>query len=301
MKKLLTLFAIILSVSLTVVPHAEAKRMGGGKSFGKTHKTAPAQQQQMQRTDSIQKQGATPQSGAKKGLMGGMLGGLLAGGLLAALFAGGAFEGLQFMDILIIGVLAFIIFKIIKAMMAKKAVNHRQPQPAYAGGAPGNMRQQADIHNGNFGGNFGVNTGGNAASDSFQSQAQTSDVPFNLPSGFDANGFVNRARDHYMQIQRAWNSNDLAKIREYVSADLYQSLVAERANTQGELQNQILFVNAQLVRADYTKQLAELSLKFSGRYKETPQSTEEDIHDIWHLERDLTKPNAPWLIVGIEA
>ena len=27
---------------------------------------------------------------------------------------------------------------------------------------------------------------------------------------------------------------------------------------------------------------------------------EEDITDIWHLERDLTTDNAPWLIVGIQ-
>lgn len=289
MKKLLTLFAIVLSVSLAVVPHADAKRFGGGKSFGKSHKTAPAQKQQAQRTDTIQKQGTPAQAGAKKGLMGGMLGGLLAGGLLAALFAGGAFEGIQFMDILIIGVLAFVLFKIIKSLMGQKAMSQRRPQPAYAGPQGHQQpyqRQSQEMQGGNFGGGFG---------------GQQQDVPFNLPSGFDANGFVNRARDHYMQIQRAWNANDLVKIREYVSADLYQSLVDERAQTPGELHNQILFINAELVRADYNRSVAELSLKFSGKYKETPNSPEEDIQDIWHLERDLTKPNTPWLIVGIES
>ncbi|MCL2916081.1 TIM44-like domain-containing protein [Shewanella corallii] len=288
MKKLLTLFTLVMAVSLAVVPHADAKRFGGGKSYGKSHKTAPAKQQQAQRTDSIQKQGTAAQSGAKKGLMGGMLGGLLAGGLLAALFAGGAFEGIQFMDILIIGVLAFIIFKIIKSVMAQKAMSQRRPQPAYAGPQSQHQyqRQAQPQQTGNFGGGFG---------------AQASDVPFNLPPGFDANGFVNRARDHYMQIQRAWNANDLDKIREYVSADLYQALEQDRAATPGELHNQILFINAELVRADYNQSLAELSLKFSGKYKETQDAMEEDITDIWHLERDLSKPNAPWLIVGIES
>ena len=42
MKKMLTLFAVILAIGLGA-PHAEAKKFGGGKSFGKSYKTAPAQ------------------------------------------------------------------------------------------------------------------------------------------------------------------------------------------------------------------------------------------------------------------
>ena len=42
MKKMLTLFAVILAIGLGA-PIAEAKKFGGGKSFGKSYKTAPAQ------------------------------------------------------------------------------------------------------------------------------------------------------------------------------------------------------------------------------------------------------------------
>ena len=42
MKKMLTLFALILAIGLGA-PIAEAKKLGGGKSFGKSYKTAPAQ------------------------------------------------------------------------------------------------------------------------------------------------------------------------------------------------------------------------------------------------------------------
>lgn len=72
---------------------------------------------------------ANPASSAKKGLMGGLLGGLLAGGLLAAFF-GGAFEGIQFMDILIMGLIAFVIFKLMRAFLASKqgSINQSQQQ-----------------------------------------------------------------------------------------------------------------------------------------------------------------------------
>ncbi len=55
-----------------------------------------------------------------------------------------------------------------------------------------------------------------------------------------------------------------------------------------------------LFRAEYDATKAQLSLQFSGRYRDAVEGIEEDIEDIWHLERDLTQDNAPWLIVGIQ-
>lgn len=130
MKRFFTLFALIVAVSFSA-PHAEAKKFGGGKSFGKSFKTAPAKQQQPQQTNTINKQNPTAAQSGKKGLMGGLMGGLLAGGLLAAFF-GGAFDGIQFMDILIFGLIAFVIFKLFNTMRGAKGTptGHRE---SYAG------------------------------------------------------------------------------------------------------------------------------------------------------------------------
>lgn len=61
-----------------------------------------------------------------------------------------------------------------------------------------------------------------------------------------------------------------------------------------------MFLDAELVRATHNANLAEVSVKYSGRYRDTVEGVEEDIKEIWHLERNLTQANAPWLIVGIE-
>ncbi|MDO6707122.1 Tim44 domain-containing protein [Photobacterium sp. 1_MG-2023] len=287
MKRFITMFALLIAVSFTA-PHAEAKKFGGSKSLGKSYKTAPAQKQQPQQTDTIGKQ--TPaSSSSKKGLMGGLLGGLLAGGLLAAFF-GGAFEGIQFMDILIFGLIAFLIFKFLKGMRKAKptAMGHQQ---AYAGDSPqqnGQFRQQAE----------GFQSGATAQP---QYQSTDSDVPFNLPPGFEMSAFLNGAREHYRTLQGAWNHNELETIREYVSPALFDDLKAERAKLSGEQHTEVMFVDADLVRADYDANTAHLSVKFSGRYQDRQEGVEEEITDIWHLERDLTAPNAPWLIVGIQA
>ncbi|ELA6791715.1 Tim44 domain-containing protein [Vibrio alginolyticus] len=289
MKRLFSIVALLM-FTVAVTPIAEAKKFGGSKSFGKSYKTAPAPKQQQQNTNTVGKD-QTTKSSSKKGLMGGLLGGLLAGGLLAAFF-GGAFEGIQFMDILIIGLIAFIIFKLMRGMLGAKqgSMNQHRQQPAFGGNASKfeqpnmqNFEQQPNTNNGGFGG-FGAQT----------------DVPHNYPPGFDQAAFINGSREHYRILQGAWNHNQLETIEEYVSPSLFEDLKAERAKLDGEQHTDVMYVDAEIVRADYDANKAQLSLQFSGRYRDTVEGVEEEIEDIWHLERDLTAPNAPWLIVGIQ-
>ncbi|EMD81383.1 hypothetical protein C408_0041 [Vibrio diabolicus E0666] len=289
MKRLFSIVALLM-FTVAVTPIAEAKKFGGSKSFGKSYKTAPAPKQQQQNTNTVGKD-QTAKSSSKKGLMGGLLGGLLAGGLLAAFF-GGAFEGIQFMDILIIGLIVFVIFKLMRGMLGAKqsSMNQHRQQPAFGGNASKfeqpnmqNFEQQPNTNNGGFGG-FGAQT----------------DVPHNYPPGFDQAAFINGSREHYRILQGAWNHNQLETIEEYVSPSLFEDLKAERAKLDGEQHTDVMYVDAEIVRADYDANKAQLSLQFSGRYRDTVEGVEEEIEDIWHLERDLTVPNAPWLIVGIQ-
>ena len=160
---------------------------------------------------------------------------------------------------------------------------------AFGGHAP--KFEQANVHN------FEQSSG--SANGGFGFGAQ-SDVPHNYPPGFDQVAFVNGAREHYRILQGAWNHNQLHTIEEYVSPSLFEDLKAERAKLEGDQHTEVMYVDAQIVRADYDASTAHLSLQFSGRYRDTVEGIEEDITDIWHLERDLTKPNAPWMIVGIQ-
>lgn len=80
------------------------------------------------------------------------------------------------------------------------------------------------------------------------------------------NGFLAGARDHYRTLQEARNKNDLEKVREYVSPELFEQLKAERAELTGEQHTEVMYVDTQLVRADYGSDWAQVSVRFSGRY-----------------------------------
>ena len=283
MKKLFSLLSIFLvSMSLSLIPFdAEAAKFGGSRSFGKSYRTAPAQQQsQPAYSNNKPAQGQPAAANARKGMMGGLLGGLLAGGLLAWMFGSGAFQGLQIMDILLMAGLAFLLFKLFRGMSQQRTAT-ATPSPSPFGAANTAYREMESSQSSSSGNGF-------------------SDVPFNLPPGFDLQSFLNGARDHYRTLQQAWNQNDLQKMREYVSPSLYEDLVAERKNHAGEQHTEVMFVDAQLVRADRGPGWAQVSVKFTGRYRDSSEQVEADINEIWHLERDLDKENAPWFIVGIE-
>ncbi|MTI15156.1 Tim44 domain-containing protein [Sansalvadorimonas verongulae] len=348
MKRLFPVLAVMLAFTMTLAPNdAYAKRFGGGKSFGKSFRTAPSQnslfkappaKNTSQQTGFNNASTSNPQSAMKSqnpsrkrgflgGMMGGLLGGMLMGGLIGSMLGGGPFHGIQFMDILIFAGLAFLLFKLFRMMNRPRASamngGYQSQQSPWQGGQQlsqqsnpfqSNMSQSnlsqssswaddvsfrndsSSSRDADFGSFEPASPGASHQSNGFG--ASENDVPFNLPADFDLNGFLNRSRNHYRAIQEAWNSGDLETIRDYVSPDLFDHLKRERATLTGDQHTEVMYVDAELVRADHLMGKTELSLKFSGRYRDNVERVEEKITDIWHLEQ--AREGAPWLIVGIE-
>jgi predicted lipid-binding transport protein (Tim44 family) len=297
MNKVWAALIILFAFSFNVT-EVHAKKFGGGKSYGKLFKTSPAPKKPNQFDSNQQKQAApannAAKSSSKKGMMGGLLGGLLAGGLIGAML-GGAFEGVQFMDILIIALIAFVAYRLFKGMASSKAsAMNRQ---AYATGGNSPAFSPKETPNSNFGSSTPQFGGADGVA---KNEPEQDEVPFDLPPNFDLNGFLAGACDHYRKLQDAWNTSDYSIIEEYTSPELGQQLIQERQALEGEQHTEVMFVDAELVRAHQVFGTAQVSIKFSGRYKDASEGVEEDITDIWHLERNLTKPDAPWYIIGIE-
>ncbi len=303
MKKLWAFFAIMLTFTLAMEP-AHAKRMGSGKSFGNSYQTAPSRSNADAAPAQRRQDAPAPAQSPRKNLMGGLLGGLLVGGLFAALFAGGAFDGLQMMDILIIAALAFGIFMVIRAVRRGRAAGHAPlpasgPQPAYAGAGMGSATPTPAVAKPSLFDSLNQNAAKPAAGGGGNAGAA---VPFKLPLGFDEPSFLSGAKEHYRILQDAWNRNDLAKIQEYTAPKLYAELQAERAGLTTHPQTVVLSVDAELVRANQQFGIAEVSIRFSGRYSDASEGvSNEPFVDIWHLERDYTKVDAPWFVTGIRS
>ena len=106
-------FAMALCIGLTLSLDVNAARFGGGKSMGSapTHQARQTAPSTPAAAPNAAGRPTPAASGASRWL--GPLAGIAAGGLLAAMFMGDGFQGLQLFDILIVGLLAFLIFRFI--------------------------------------------------------------------------------------------------------------------------------------------------------------------------------------------
>jgi predicted lipid-binding transport protein (Tim44 family) len=299
MKSKATLLATLFTaffMMFAMVSEADAKRFGGG-GFGKSFKTSPFASKKATPAKTSQQK----QAGQKKGgMMGGLMGGLLAGGLFAALLGSGAFEDLQIMDMVIMAALAFFAFKLFRSFMGG-ARSRQQPATAGLGGSQNQQRQSFEMPR-------DAGSDGSSAQDPIQEAPATQatgfnqeEIPFNLPEGFDQQGFIEGSLSHYRTLQESWNKGELETIEEYVSPELFTALSQQRDKLMLAPQTEILNLSAEIVRADQAGNSAEISILFRGVCKDELEKSQDGIYDIWHLQRDLSTENADWVIVGIEA
>ncbi|WP_375740745.1 Tim44 domain-containing protein [Pseudomonas boanensis] len=273
--------ALALCVGLTLsLDINAAKRMGGGKSFGSapTHQTRQAQPAQAPNAATAPAAGRQPAaaSGASRWL--GPLAGIAAGGLLASMFMGDGFEGMQIFDFLIIGLIAFLLFRFLAARKRQQ-----QGHPAVAGHAPFQRempQQQAPI--------FG----------STAPAAQPTPA-FNAPSWFNEQRFIEAGREHFMALQQHWDAAEMDKISEFVTPQMLSFLKEERASLGDAYQS--TYIDNLQVQLDGIDELGDktvATLTFNGISKSSRFDQGEGFSESWRMER-VHGDNQPWLLAGI--
>lgn len=279
MRWLLPFFAVFLMVGLAV-PDAEARRMGGGKSFGAApmHKSQPAQrqtpqQQQASRSNPQQKPAAA--SGASRWL--GPLAGIAAGGLLASMLFGDGFQGLQLFDILIFGLIAFVLFKLFRRRSAP--VMQRQPHPA---GGPSDTAQQQ-----------------NWPSQTAASQPMAAaPITLQAPDWFDASSFLKGAEEHFFTLQRHWRDGDFDGMAEYLDPVVLEQMKAARNEAPPSSNGFVEELEVRLEGIEQRDGRTIATVGFTGLDRDFPADEGERFDESWRLER-ADGENQPWIICGI--
>jgi predicted lipid-binding transport protein (Tim44 family) len=269
MQRFLSLtMALCLSLTLSLDAQA-AKRLGGAKSFGSapSHQTSQMKTTQPAAGSTAAAKPAAATSGASRWL--GPLAGIAAGGLLASMFMGDGFQGLQLFDILIFGLLAFVLFRLFAA----------RRQPAMAGTAP---MQRDNPMSGNV---FGSSASARPA--------------IKAPAWFDADRFIEQGRQHFLALQQHWDANEMDKISEFFTPQMTQFLKQERLNLGDGFQSTYIDdLQVQLDGLDDTPSVTVATLTFIGLAKTSRFDQGEAFSESWRLER-AAGDNQPWLVAGI--
>lgn len=275
MKNFLLIFFVAFASASLIAPDAEAKRFGGGGNIGKQRDTMSRQAAPQQPAAAPAAAGAKPAGGASKWL--GPLAGLAAGGLLASMLMGGAFDGIKFMDIIMMALLAGGIFFIFRMLRRARPVSAQQPLQ-YAG-----MGHQEPAPLG----------GGSAA--------PVAHAAVTYPPGFDAEGFLRQAKTSFIRLQAAYDARDLADIRSYTTPEMFAEIsmqIQERGDAPQ--QTEVVTVNAEIVDIAAENDLGTVSVRFNGLVREQTGGSAEPFDEIWHVQRALNDAKASWLIAGIQ-
>jgi predicted lipid-binding transport protein (Tim44 family) len=292
--------AVLLSISLifVTVGHANAARLGSGKSVGKAP-SAPIQKQATPAQKPAQQAApaapaAAPQAPAPSrfGGMGGILGGLAAGlGIGYLLSHLGLGEGASSLitGLLIAALAGFAIMFVMRRMLPALSGANKGPQVTSQGMQRANI-DQPPKHEPVF----------TPAANAFSGISHES-APFQstLPPGFDEYGFLENAKQYFSSLQNAWDKGDLVALREYTTPEMFATIeqdLSGRADSAN--QTDVVTLNAQLLGIETTDNTYYCSVQFTGMIREQVGAPANNFSEIWNLSKPVAGPGG-WVLAGI--
>ncbi len=324
MKKTTGFFATVLfcfTLLLAGIPDVEAKRFGGARSFGgkssysspfRRSTTSKPMRSASQQKAYTQNQTARQNMNQRGGFMG-MLGGLALGGLLGAMFFGGAFEGINFMDILLFGGVAYLLYR----LFAAKAGARSRPQPAYSRDNCSSQQNGASASNPQykpqpFGGSsqrrsagfdtdilFDKNTKKNYSSASdLQNDADFEEAI--IPAGFDEADFLAGAKGAFKDLQKAWDNHELAEIRGLTTDKVFAEIQEQLKDLIEKNKTDVLKIDAELLSIREIDNELEAVVLFDAVIREDVNKQAQHVQEVWHFIKSKNSMQPKWYLDGIQ-
>jgi len=295
---------------LTTAFDAEARRAGGGMSFGRQSSnvmqqrraiTPPAAASTTTARSAAAASGAAAagtaaaRSGMSKwlGPLAGIAAGLGIAALLSHLGLSGAFlEGLSSM--VLIGLVVFAVLFLIRRLRGGVA------RPAMQGAGTGNFPRQnsspsaqAPMWREN------LHPSASAVTDPAPDPAPAEPVregDWVIPAGFDSAAFLGEAKKQFVQIQKMWDSGDLSSLRAYLTDELIAEMQHQLADRKNADRTEVVLLNAELLGIEKVSDGHLASVRFSGMLREGPGEAFR-FEEVWNL---LKPESGGWLLAGIQ-
>jgi predicted lipid-binding transport protein (Tim44 family) len=286
------LTVVIAAVGLLYIWHetAEAARLGGGKSFGSRpsyQRSAPAPSPSPTSPQMNPGQPAQPGPVAGPGMSptgrwGGMLGGLLMGGLIGSLLFGGghAYGGPGLLDLAILGGGLFLLFRFLRARrMATELPSTAGPMSFDRGAAQG--------------------WGGSGVDPSPEPVSTGAEQP-SIPAGFDQKEFMKGAKAIYTRLQASWDKRDLEDIRQFASPEVFDEIRRQAQEDPKPGKTELLLINPRILEVRDIDGRTVASVLYEVMMRENRAEMTRQVRELWHFSRDVNKPDAFWVLEGIQ-
>ncbi|HEU0229737.1 MAG TPA: TIM44-like domain-containing protein [Burkholderiaceae bacterium] len=306
-KHLVTALLLVSSLGmLTASFNAEARRMGGGGSFGRQSLNVTKQRQAItppaakSPAAAAQNSTAGARGGASRwlGPLAGIAAGLGIAALLSHLGLSGAFLETISSMVLIGLVLAAVIFLVRRLLAGARA-----PASAAAGdAAPGGALRSAWNSGGSPQRPAGAASSSHAPaamSPSFAASSVPVDGDSNwvIPHDFDSVAFLAQAKKQFAAIQTLWDSGEVNQLAGYLTDDLMAEIAPQVAANQGAKPTEIVLLNAELLGVESVEGGHLASVRYSGMLREDGHTEAFRFQEVWNLYKSAADG---WLLAGIQ-
>ncbi|MFC3340504.1 Tim44 domain-containing protein [Paracandidimonas soli] len=321
MTRLSRFFAIVTLVvstgaMLTASFDAEARRAGGGKSFGRQSTNVTQQRQAVTpptaaNANTAQRAaapaaaagaagaGAAAKSGMSRwlGPIAGIAAGLGIAALLSHLGLSGAFLEL-ISSMLLIGLLAFaviFIFRRLRGGAARPAM-----QQAGAGNGGNGLNRQGDtqpLWRQSSEPAAAAPVAAAAAAPLETVPAAPVDESWFIPGDFDTATFLAQAKKQFATIQGIWDRGAIDELTEYLTDDLIAELKPQMMGREDGGKTEIVLLNAELLGIEKVQDGYLASVRYSGMLRESVGSEAFRFEEVWNL---FKADGQGWLLAGIQ-
>lgn len=118
-----------------------------------------------------------------------------------------------------------------------------------------------------------------------------------LPAGFDAAGFAGEARKQFLAVQKAHDRHDAKALADVMTPELHREIVAEMNATGAARPTEIVDVDAEVVDVSTEGANHWASVRFTGTAREG--GVMEPFDEVWNLVKPVDGTSG-WLIAGIQ-
>ncbi|MET0962353.1 MAG: Tim44-like domain-containing protein [Noviherbaspirillum sp.] len=296
MKKYLVMLMLVASTLSMVAVDAEAKRMGGGSSFGRQSQSvgqsspsAPMQQAAPRQATPPAAAPTTRPSSPWRGMLGGALLGLGLGALLSHLGIGGALASM-ISTLLMVALLGVAIMFIVRMLRRKNGADEK---PAFAGGYARSSTPEIGSGVRSYPDMLAPAAGAATA-------AAAPAASFGVPADFDVPGFLRHAKTYFIRLQDAWDKANVKDISEFTTPEMFAELrmqIQERGASPNV--TDVVQLNAELLGIEETPQDYLASVKFSGLIKEAPDASAAEFAEVWNLSKPKSGQGG-WVLAGLQ-
>ena len=295
MNRMLTIAAVMLALAAWMAADvADARRLGGGRSFGAQRQMTPAPStpnatpsapanpaapSAAPRTATPATPAAAP-SGMSRWL--GPIAGLAAGlGLAALLSHLGLSEA--FASFLLLGLLVVGGIVLIRLLLARRSA----PAPQYAGNPAERNRVEPQLAR-------------NAASfEPVVAGARSEPSASRFPPGFDAAAFADQAKQQFRKLQAAYDSADRKALADVMTPDMFAEVASDLAKRTSHVATVVDQLEAEVIDVATEGKQHWMSVRFTGTLREDGAILGKPFEETWNLVKPVDGSSG-WMLAGIQ-